>query len=219
MSWLLEVRPIRLFGFYLAVMFVCGTWLRLQQYHTILSLLVRLRSRWPNLTRLVLAHRHILVNRGTLLPLLLMLGVLLLNTLASRLIWPQADRFCIAELGPIWPAIPVIVVVGLAMLGLDVFSALRVGAIDQSLLEKYFDQAEFWLQGVKAPVVRVLSLGFVNPRKIVATEVRGALQKAGALLHNTAWWVSLQTTLRIGFGLTLWGSYALQAWLRHLVEG
>ncbi|MFO0927669.1 MAG: hypothetical protein U0736_11620 [Gemmataceae bacterium] len=219
MDWVLEVRPIRLFGFYLAVMFVCGTMLRVRQYHAVLSLLARLHARWPNLTRLVLAHRHILVNRATLLPLLLMLGLLLLNTLASRLIWPQADRFQIGDLGPIWPAIPVVVVAELGMVGLDVYSMLRVGAVDQALLEKYFDQAEFWLQGVKAPVVRVLSLGFINPRKIVATEVRSALEKAGGLLHNTAWWVSMQTTVRIVFGLTLWGSYALQSALRHLVTG
>ncbi len=33
------------------------------------------------------------------------------------------------------------------------------------------------------------------------------------MLNNTLWWVSIQTTLRILFGLCLWGSYALSSFL------
>lgn len=219
MDWLLELRPIRFFGFYLAVMFVCSSMPRVRQYNVVFALLAGLRSRWPNLARLVLAHRHLLVNWATMRPLVLMLVLLLVNTLASRLIWPQADRMQLLDLLLIWPALPVIGVCGLAMLGFDIYSVLRVGVINQALLEQYFDQAEYWLRGWQAPVVRVLSLGYVNPRKMVAAEVRTALENAAGLLNTTMWWVSLQTTFRILFGLSLWGSYALQAWLRRLVEG
>jgi hypothetical protein len=219
MDWLLDLRPIRLFSFYLAVMFVLSTAVRLRQYHTVVTLVTRLRSRWPNLTALVLAHRHILLSASTLRPLLLMLGLLAANTIASRLIWPQADTVRIAELLEVWPALPFVALAGLAMLCFDIYGIIRVGKIDQAELEKYLDQAEFWLRGWKAPVVRFLSLGYINPRKMVATEVGKALESAGQLLNSSVHWVSLQTTIRFLFGLTLWSSYALHAWLRHLVGG
>ena len=40
------------------------------------------------------------------------------------------------------------------------------------MLEKYFDQAEYWLRPWTAPVVRVFTFGYINPRQMVATEVR-----------------------------------------------
>src|SRR5689334_2010298 len=126
MDWLLDLRPIRLFSFYLAVMFVLSTAVRLRQYHTVLTLVTRLRSRWPNLTALVLAHRHILLNAATLRPLWLMLGLLAANTVASRLIWPQADAVRIADLLVAWPALPFVALTGLAMVCFDVYGLVRV---------------------------------------------------------------------------------------------
>ena len=38
MAWLLELRLIRFFGFYLALMFLLSTMVRLRQYGTILGL-------------------------------------------------------------------------------------------------------------------------------------------------------------------------------------
>lgn len=216
MEALLDLRLIRFFSFYLAVAFLLSTILRLRQYRSILSLVIRLRQRWPNLTSLVLSHRHIFLARGTLLPLVLVLVLLSANLLASRLIWPQADRFTVGDLLHLWPAVPLVLITGLAMFLFDVRTALRVGTIDEAMLSGYFDQAESWLKGWKAPVVRVLSLGFINPRQIVAKEVRQALEGASQLLNTTLWWVVLQTALRILFGISLWGSYALRHWLERL---
>ncbi len=213
MHGLLELHVIRFFSFYLAVIFTVSTYLRLRQYRAALHLLAGLSSRWPNLARLVLAHRHIFLTRGTVLPLAVMLALLGANLLASRLVWPQADTFTLAELLEAWPAVPLLVLSGAAMVAFDVAGTLQVGEINRAEMEKYFDQAEFWLQGWKAPVVRVLSLGYVNPRQMVAKEVRSALESVSALLNSTLWWVSIQTTLRILFGLCLWGSYALRGYL------
>lgn len=213
MDWLYDLRLIRLFSFYLAVIFLISTYVRLRQYRAVLSLVVRLRTRWPNLTNLVLSHRHILLTRGTYLPLVVVLVLLLGNMLASRLVWPQADQFKIRDLLPVWPAVPVLILTGSAMLIFDAIGVARVGQIDERLLEGYFDQAEGWLRGWKAPVVRFLSIGFVNPRQMVTREVESALVKAGALLNNTLWWVSIQAALRILFGLTLWSTYACQRWI------
>lgn len=219
MDGLLDLRAIRCFSLYLALIFAVSTYLRLAQYRAVLSLVTRLGSRWPNLTNLVLHHRNIFLTRNTVLPLALMLGLLVVNTLASQFVWPHADRFTIHDVLEVWFALPILLAAGGAMVAFDVWGTLQVGVVDDKEMEKYFDQAEFWLKGWKAPVVRVLSFGFVNPRQIVAKEVRAALESASELLNNTLWWVTIQTTLRILFGLCLWGTYAVSRLSATVVSG
>jgi hypothetical protein len=43
---------------------------------------------------------------------------------------------------------------------------------------------------------------------MVAVEVRKALIEASKLINSTFWWVSIQTGLRVAFGLALWLTYA-----------
>jgi hypothetical protein len=217
MDWLLELRPIRFFSLYLALVFILGVWRRWQQYQAVLGLLLRMRSRWPLLTQLVLAHRHIFLTWGTFRPLLIVAGLMLANTLASWFIWPSTNQFRLADLLDIWPALVVVALTGVAMAAFDVSGMLLVQPIDQGSIEGYFDQAEYWLRGWKAPVVRILSLGYVNPRQMVAREVRAALESTAQLLNSTLWWFSVQTALRIAFGLSLWTSFALEGWLRGLL--
>jgi hypothetical protein len=215
MDWLLELRPIRFFSFYLALIFILGVVRRWQQYRAILRLVVRLRSRWPNLAQLVLVHKHIFLTWGTLRPLILVAVLMAANTIASVFLWPSTDQFRIADMLVIWPALLVVGLIGIALVGFDVYGMLIVNPIDEAMLEKYLDQAEYWLTGWKAPVVRLLSLGFVNPRQMVAREVRAALESTAELVNANLWWMTTSTTLRIAFGLSLWASFALQAVLRH----
>jgi hypothetical protein len=63
----------------------------------------------------------------------------------------------------------------------------------------------------------VLSLGYVNPRTMVDREVRASLESAAGWLTSTFRWVSVQAGLRIGFGLALWGSWAMEGWLCGLM--
>jgi hypothetical protein len=105
--------------------------------------------------------------------------------------------------------LPVLVGLGLGMLGVDVYATFTVGKVDRPLLEKYFDQAEYWLRSWAAPVVRVFTLGFVNPRKMVAVEVQKALLDSSKLLNTSLWWTNLQVGLRFVFGLSLWLTWAL----------
>jgi hypothetical protein len=217
MDWLLELRPIRFFSFYLALVFVLGLVRRWQQYRAILGLIVRFRGRWPHLADLVLAHRSIFLTWGTLRPLIFVAGVMLLNTLASVFVWPETDKFRVADLLAIWPALVPIVLTGTALVAFDGIGLLRVTPIDTPAIEKNLDQAEYWLRGWKAPVVRILSLGFVNPRQMVTKEVRTALESTAQLINASLWWTTTQTVLRIAFGLTLWASYAFQGVLRWLL--
>jgi hypothetical protein len=216
MSWLYDLRVFPLFEFYLALVFLFSTWLRLRQYGSILALVRRFAGRWPNLLKLVRQHVNIFLTWGTVLPLLLVLALLLANYLARTRLWPNADRFTVGDLLALWPALPVVGLLGLAMLAFDACSTYLVGELDQAELEKDFDQAEFWLRSWGAPVIRFFTLGYVNPRQMVAAEVRAALESASQLLNTTLWWVVVQTGLRIAFGLSLWVSYALEGWLRTL---
>jgi hypothetical protein len=105
------------------------------------------------------------------------------------------------------------------MLAFDIWGVVSVSAIDQGEMEKYFDQAEYWLRSWTAPVVRIFTLGRINPRHMVAVEVRTALVSSSQLLNSTLWWVVTQAALRIAFGLSLWLAYALEPWLNQILEG
>jgi hypothetical protein len=209
MAWLLELKLLRLFDFYLVLCFLIGTLLRVQQYRTILGVVRSMPSRWPRLFQLIKQHRHILLTWGTILPLASTLLLWLAHTIFRRLFLPGTSDLTVERLLHNPMALVVVTATGLAMLSFDLYGMWRVAPIDQPLLEKYFDQAEYWLRSWTAPVVRVFTLGYINPRKIVAVEVRGALESASRIINNSLWWMSIQTSLRLAFGLSLWTSYAL----------
>jgi len=218
MSWLLELRPIRLFELYLMFFFILNLYQRIRQYRTVVGLVLSVQSRWPRLFKLVKEHGNLFLTWGTVLPGLLTLGLLLMHTLAYRVVWPQAD-LPVSRFLEVWPLLPVVIISGAAMVGVDVWLCWRVAEIDRHMLEGYFDQAEYWLRSWTAPVVHVLSLGYINPRRIVGQEVRKALESVSVLLNSSLWWVSLQTGLRIAFGLALWMAWMVDPWLGGLVYG
>src|SRR3954447_20296552 len=147
--------------------FLISTAVRWRQYHAITSLVLRLRGRWPNLTQLLLSHRHIFLTWRTLLPLGLTLGVLVVNMAANNFIWPLAHEFTLGELRGIWPLLPPVIGFAACMVLMDVWGMIDVAPIDVKETEGYFDLAEAWLSGWRAPVVRWLSLGYVDPRRMV----------------------------------------------------
>jgi hypothetical protein len=218
MSWLLDLRLVRFFGFYLALMFLLSTWVRLRQYGTIVRLVRSMPNRWPLLLALVRQHIHIFLTWGTVLPLALLSIIFALNYLASTWLWPQADEFTVAQLAGLYPFWPVVLVCGAAMAAFDIWGLVSVTPIEQAEMEKYFDQAEYWLRSWTAPVVRVFTLGRINPRQMVAAEVRTALVSSSRMLNSTLWWVVIQAGLRVAFGLSLWSSYALEPWLHPVLR-
>jgi hypothetical protein len=209
MGALLDLRLIPLFGFYLAVIFLLSTALRVRQYWAVLAIVFGMGNRWPHLLKLVRAHLNIFVTWATIQPLVMVLALWAANTLASQLLWPQAAEFTARDLVDFWPGLAVVLPIAAGMVAFDTYGVLWVGQLDRAETEKYLDQAEYWLRGWKAPVVRFVTLGYVNPRQMVVKEVRVALEDVGRLLNTTLWWVTVQTTLRIACGLALWGSYAL----------
>jgi hypothetical protein len=206
-DWAWNLNLIHLFDFYLAVAFLVSTSLRVSQYRAIIALVRAVPGRWPRLFELVKQHHTIFLTWTTVLPGLLALSLCVIHMLACRLVWPHA-ALTVAEVTAHWQAVTAVTLLGIAMLAVDTYGTFNYGEVDRSLMQKYFDQAEFWLRSWTAPVVRVFTLGYINPRKMVAVEVRKALTDASKLVNSTFWWVSGQTGLRVLFGLALWLTYA-----------
>jgi hypothetical protein len=198
---------IRIFDFYLALMFFISLIRRWSVYVNAFRLLIAVRGRWPKLIQRLGEHKSVLLNWSFFRPAAIALFLMLVQLIASRLIWPQAVLTA-AQLRDEWWLVPVILVPLVPMVLVDLFFVIRVGRFDHGETVKYLDQAESWL-GWKGPFVRALSLGLVNPRKMVDNEVKKSLSEMQSTLTASLWWVIVQTTLRLAFGLTLWTVWAL----------
>jgi hypothetical protein len=191
-------------------MFFIGLYRRVGQYREVGRFALTGPGRWPRLLDLVKHHRTIFMTWATVLPVLLTFLLALIQIAASRKFWPQAEVI-VGELLKNWIALAVVAPLGLAMLGLDVYCATQVGQFDRAEMEKYFDQAEYWLRSRTAHVVRIFTFGYVDPRQMVDVEVRKALHQASRLLQANLWWYTAQTALRAAFALALWGTWIVQS--------
>lgn len=207
-----KLNLIHFLDFYFALVFFAGLIRRLGQYHTVAQLVYAGPKRWPNLLKLLSQYRTIFWTWSMLLPALLGLGIWIAQMLASRLVFQDAGleehALTIARLVEVWPAMLVVVPVGLAMSGFDAYSIYLIGQFDRAELERHFDEAEYWLRSRTAHVVRVVSFGYVNPRRMVAEEVEKALVDVGDLLNFNLWWVAVQMGLRFAFAMSLWLTWA-----------
>jgi hypothetical protein len=213
MGGLGNVNLIRLFDFYLATTFLLSTATRIRQYAAVLGVVRSLPARWPRLMALLKQHRGIFLTWETVAPAALALVLMVAQMLASHLLWPEAGQppagLTVGRLFEHPLALPFVGLFGLGMLAVDVYFIVVVSEVDRGEIEKYLDQAEFWLKSWAAPVLKTVTFGYVNPRKLVAAEVQTTLASASKMLQVNLWWVVLQVGLRIGFGASLWVTYAL----------
>jgi hypothetical protein len=211
-DWLWNFSPLHFLDFYFLLLFFVGTGRRIGQYHAIVTLMLAGPGRWPYLLRLVKEHRTIFLSVSTVLPALLAFGLSMAQLIASRWIWPEAGRppngLSVGRLLGYWPALSFIIPLGAAMFFVDLYGIIMVGAIDRFQMEKYFDQAEYWLRSRSAHVVRVFTFGYIDPRKMVNEEVRKALVVVSQMLNTSLWWTTLQMGLRVCFCLSLWMTWA-----------
>lgn len=201
------VNLIRVFDFYLALMFVVSLVRRWEVYWDALRLLVVVRGRWPRLVARLSEHQSLLLNVSFFRPAVLALGLTIVQMIFSRMLWPQAVLTG-PDLRTEWYWLAVVLVPLLPMLAVDVYFVVSVGRFDRAETAKYLDQAENWL-GWKGPLVRALTLGLVDPHKMVDEEVKKNLAEIGTTVRSSLWWVSVQIGLRVLFGLTLWTVWAL----------
>jgi hypothetical protein len=213
MTGLLHLNLIHFLDFYFMLLFFVGTYRRFRQYSEIGRFVLATPRRWPKVLKLASEHRMIFLTWGTVLPALLALGLMLAQLVASRFLWPEAGRppegLTVDRLLDHVPALAVVVPLGIAMVAFDIYSLFLVGNFQRAEVEKNLDQAEYWLGSHAAHVVRVATFGYVDPRRMVAEEVRKALVAVSGLLNYTLWWVTIQVGLRISFGLSLWLTWAL----------
>jgi hypothetical protein len=201
------------FNFNFSFLFFVGTFRRFQQYHSIGQLAFAGPTRWPRLLSLLGEYRMLFLTWGTVLPALLALVLMLVQLVASRFIWPEAGQppygLTVQQLLTHWLALPFVVPLGVGMVLYDCWALVGVSVIDRASAEKYFDQAEYWLGSRHAHVIRVVTFGYINPRKMVADEVRKALLSVSEMLNVSLWWWIRQIVLRFCFGLSLWLTWAL----------
>lgn len=203
MQAIASLKLIRFFDFYLALIFLLSTAIRLHQYRLILNVVRSVPSRWPRLFDFVKRHRGLFLTWRMISPLVLSFLLFAIHTIVRRIALTDRDALTVEQLSHMILGIPVLIT-GLAMVAFDIWGLVQVTELDQKYLEECFDQAEYWLRSWTAPVVRVFTLGYINPRRMVHTEVQKALVDASEIINQSLWWMTIQVTLRLLFGITLW---------------
>jgi len=184
MQGVLDLNLIHLFTFYLAAAFLLSTVRRLRQYHDVAQLVLAAPNRWPRVLQQIRGHWIMFLTWTTLRPAAIALGLLLVQMICSRLIWPTAT-LTLRDLLAAWWATALVLIALAAMLAVDLYFIIRVGALDRNETETYLDEAEHWLTSWKAPLIQTITLGYINPRHMVYIEVQKAVAQGRGLLHRT----------------------------------
>ena len=198
---------LRLFEFYLFAMFFIGTVRRAGLYRSIVRLTLGLIRRYQKLFDVLREEGSLLVTWSAGLPLVLTLVLWAMQSILTRLVFPHAELLT-SQLTGRWWFWPTLIIPVLGMLCVDVYFLVRIGDIDVAQAEKYFGRAESWLGTWKASAVKVVTLGYVDPNRIVQSEVQKALTVGEKLLRTLLWWTVVQTGLRVAVGTSLWVIWA-----------
>lgn len=199
---------IRVFDFYLASMFLLSFARRYLVYWDALRLLVSLRGRWPKLLDRLRQHHGVLVTREVIRPLLLALSLTVIQMICSRVIWPQAE-LTVREVGQGGWRLIAVLAAAVPMFVVDVYFLIRVGRFDRTETEKYLDLAEYWLASWKTPLIRLGTLGYVNPDRMVEDELKKGLREIGATVSWVSRWVAIQVACRVACGLVIWLTWGI----------
>lgn len=202
---------IHVFDFYLATMFLIGLYRRWQLYREAGGLVLAMPGRWPNLLRLMRSKYAYFLSWTTMLPAITALLLSVMHMIACRLLWPTADLTPL-NLLKWWGFLPFVVLALTAMLSMDVYILIYVSRLDRVSVESQLDKAEYWLSNWKGRWLAKATFGFLDPHKMVNSEIDKAMQGMAGMLNRSLWVVTQQTGLRIIFGLTLWGTWAVHVY-------
>lgn len=192
---------------YLLLTFVLSLLLRFRQYHTNVRFAWAFPQQWPNVLEIIKKHSAIFLTWTTILPVAVTLGILLTHTVCYRLIWSEAV-VTPSELGQHLLVLAFLLPVSLWMLFLDLTTLFRASQLDFAEIEKNLSKGESALTSRALSALRLASLGFFNPRKLVENRIADSLHGVRlALLAQLRRW-SFHTAVRITFGFLLWLGYA-----------
>jgi hypothetical protein len=208
LTWLETRNLIVVFNWYLMLAFVLSTGIRIRLYQAIVGLVCASPGRWPRLLALVNQHRTIFLGWPILLASGLAFVLMVSNSVAIHWVWAPAE-VTFEQLWEHWLPLLAVILSGGLMLLLDGQAIFDVGHFDRAALEVDLDQAESWLKSWMGPAVRLLSLGLINPRKKVGTEVQRALVDANWIMVGGMRRTSLRIATQLAFGLSLWLTWAL----------
>ena len=194
--------------YYLILAFLISMVVRIRNYRAILGVIFTFSNRWPKLLVLAKLHRIVFLRWPTLLPVGLSLSIMMANTIVYRFVWRQA-RVTFDDLWCRWPALLAVTISGGLMVFLDCKAIFCFGQFDRAALEENLDKAEHWLQSWQAPVLRFVTLGLINPRKIVNDQILEALVEASLLVNGQVWRWLLQIAMRVVFCFALWITWVL----------
>lgn len=194
---------LRVFDFYLAATLLVSFARRYPVYVDGARVVLAFRGRWPRLVGRLSQNHGVLVTGQVLYPTAVALLLMAVQTVSSRVIWPTAE-ITAAEIAAVWWMQVVAVVALVPMVAVDGYFLVRVGRFDRLETEQYFDEAEKWLGSWKTPVLRAVTLGYLDPARIVDAEVKKGMTELGATVAWVMRWVAIQAGCRIAFGLTLW---------------
>jgi hypothetical protein len=186
--------------------------LRYHQYRALVSLIYKVPGRWPHLFKYLREQRALYLNWWTMLPIMAALAILLIHTGLHRLVWSSA-RVTPLQLSEFWGALLFVGLSGTAMVGLDVYTLFRFQPLDVPRVEKDLDRAEYWFNSWVGKALNVVTLGTVNPQKMVKTEIRKTIVTSlRSMDRAVAQWM-VQIGFRLLFGFSLW-----YCWARLLQE-
>jgi len=208
LTWFASINLIDGLNYYLILCFLVSTVLRVRTYRAVLGLVLTGAQRWPKLLALAKTHRTVFLGWPLLLTIGLSFLILLANVLASRLLLAHA-RVTAEDLREHLLAFGIVLLSGGMMVFVDGKSIFGGSRFDRVAIECDLDKAESWLTSWVSPALRLLTFGFVNPRKIVGTEVHRLLVEANWIMIGGMWWSSLRIGVQFVFSLCLWLTWAL----------
>jgi hypothetical protein len=209
---LAAVNLIKLFDLYLVLMMLISLWRRRRVYVDAVRLGWGTWRKRKKLLGRLKGQLELLVTRSVIVPLAVVVVMTAVQWVCSRLIWPHAE-VPLGDVAGTWWKLLLVLAAAIPMIGVDVYFLVRVGTFDRVSTEDYLDYAERWL-GWRGRAVRVATAGVVNPTRIVDAEVRKSLEYLGQTATWAMWWTSVQSVLRVTFGLLVW-----LLWLTSLPQG
>lgn len=206
-AWLDALNLIDVFNYYLILGFLVSTGINFRRYRAILGLMYGFPNRWPKLLEVVNKYRTILLGWPSLIVFGLAFILMVGNSLAIHLVWVQAN-VSLEDLWGHWVPLLAVLLSGALMLFLDCKALFSAGTFDRAALEANLDKAESWLKSWVAPALRLVTFGFINPRKIVGVEVQKALAQANWMMMGGMRRWSLRIGMQLAVGLCLWLTWA-----------